>query len=50
MAVLHELHSRGRTIVVVTHEDEIAGATERVILLRDGRIESDGKANNGRSQ
>ncbi len=47
MAVLHELHSRGRTIVVVTHEDEIAASTERTIVLRDGIVESDGRSGNG---
>lgn len=37
MAVLHDLHARGRTIVMVTHENEIAAQTERTIVLRDGR-------------
>jgi len=41
MALLHELHDRGRTIVMVTHESEIAAHTERVIQMLDGRIESD---------
>ena len=40
MALLHELHARGRTIVMVTHKSEIAAHTERTIHLRDGLIEA----------
>lgn len=47
MEILKELHGRGRTIVVVTHEDDIAEQTERTILLRDGKIETDKRSNNG---
>ena len=42
MAVLHELHNRGRTIVMVTHEPDLAAETERTIALLDGRVETDG--------
>ncbi len=41
MALLHELHDRGATIVMVTHELEIAAHAERVIYLQDGQIVSD---------
>jgi putative ABC transport system ATP-binding protein len=41
MALLLELHAKGSTIVMVTHEDEIAVYAQRVIRFRDGRIESD---------
>jgi len=41
MAVLDELHAAGQTIILVTHEDYIAEHAQRIIRLRDGRIESD---------
>jgi putative ABC transport system ATP-binding protein len=47
MAILKDLHQRGRTIVVVTHEENIAAQTERTILLLDGKIESDKRVKNG---
>ena len=41
MNVLHRLHEQGATIVMVTHELDIAEHAQRVIYLRDGRIASD---------
>jgi len=41
MSVLHDLHDRGRTIVMVTHEPDIAHHTERIIMIRDGKLSSD---------
>jgi putative ABC transport system ATP-binding protein len=38
LEVFCELHREGRTLVVVTHNDEVASCAERVIRLRDGRI------------
>ena len=39
--VFARLHQQGNTILLVTHEDEIARHARRVIKLRDGLIESD---------
>jgi len=47
MALLADLHARGRTIVMVTHEPDIAHHTERIITMRDGKLYSDHL--NGRS-
>jgi len=44
MELFHELHDRGRTIVMVTHESEIANETERTIMLHDGKVSSDGRS------
>ncbi len=41
MSVFDALHSQGRTVVLITHEDDIAAYTERVVKLRDGRIVDD---------
>jgi putative ABC transport system ATP-binding protein len=39
MNLLHEIHSQGATIVIVTHDPKIAMHTERTIELRDGQVE-----------
>jgi putative ABC transport system ATP-binding protein len=41
MDVLHQLHDRGATLVMVTHEVDIASRAGRVIYLQDGQIVSD---------
>jgi len=41
MGLFQELNSRGRTVIVVTHDPEVAQYCERVVRLRDGRVVSD---------
>jgi macrolide transport system ATP-binding/permease protein len=41
MEQLHELHRAGHTIILITHEPDIAAQAERTIQLRDGRIVAD---------
>ena len=41
MELLLQLHVRGRTIVMVTHEEYIANQAQRTVVLRDGQIERD---------
>ncbi|MES2794915.1 MAG: ABC transporter ATP-binding protein [Bacteroidota bacterium] len=41
MDLFDQLHKKGNTIVVVTHEDDIAKYAHRIIRLRDGIVESD---------
>jgi len=41
MALFHELHDTGQTIVLVTHEHDIATHARRQIHLLDGKIERD---------
>lgn len=45
MRVFAELHAQGQTIVVVTHEPSIAEHAERVVVLRDGKLDSDTRNN-----
>ncbi len=42
LALLEALHDSGRTIVLITHEPEVAAAAQRVVRLRDGRVLDDG--------
>lgn len=41
MNVLKDLHRSGRTVILITHDDEIAAQVKRVIRIKDGRIEAD---------
>jgi putative ABC transport system ATP-binding protein len=41
MGLMDDLHAKGNTIVLVTHEPDIAQYAHRVISIRDGSVESD---------
>lgn len=41
MALFEEIHKNGNTIIIVTHEEDIALHTNRIVRMRDGRIEKD---------
>jgi putative ABC transport system ATP-binding protein len=41
MEVFAALHAAGQTVIMVTHEADIAARAQRIVVLRDGRIESD---------
>ena len=41
LAIFQMLNDEGRTIIMVTHEDEVAAHAKRVIRLRDGEIQVD---------
>jgi putative ABC transport system ATP-binding protein len=43
MALFARLHEQGNTIVLVTHEHDIAIHAHRVISIRDGKVEKDEK-------
>lgn len=43
MALLHELHIKGNTIVLITHDNEIAIQAKRVVRMQDGMITEDRK-------
>jgi putative ABC transport system ATP-binding protein len=48
MDLFAELHNKGNTIIMVTHEEDIAEYAHRIVRLRDGLIESDEKNQNVR--
>lgn len=41
--ILKELHKEGRTVILITHDNEIAAQAKRVIRIKDGKIERDYK-------
>lgn len=49
MDLFQELHDKGNTIIMVTHEEDIAEYSHRIVRLRDGLIESDEVNKNVRS-
>jgi putative ABC transport system ATP-binding protein len=42
MALFDELNGRGNTIILVTHEEDIAAHARRIVRLRDGKVREDG--------
>lgn len=46
MALLAEIHSKGNTVILVTHEEDIARHAHRIVRLKDGLVESDGPNSN----
>ena len=44
MGILKSLHQDGRTVILITHDNEIAAQAKRIIKIRDGRIEADSAA------
>ena len=41
MAIFEEIHKQGNTVILVTHEPDIAEHAHRIVRLRDGQVESD---------
>jgi putative ABC transport system ATP-binding protein len=41
MELFNEIHAKGNTIIMVTHEEDIAMYAHRIVRLRDGLVESD---------
>ncbi|MFN8208375.1 MAG: ABC transporter ATP-binding protein [Bacteroidales bacterium] len=41
MNLFHDIHQKGNTVILVTHEEDIARHAHRIIRLRDGKVESD---------
>ena len=41
LTLMDEIHGKGNTVILVTHEEDVAARARRIVRLRDGRIESD---------
>ncbi len=46
MQIFSDLHKEGQTILIITHEREIASCCQRIVVLKDGMIVSDGASMN----
>jgi putative ABC transport system ATP-binding protein len=47
LELFRRLHDGGQTILLVTHDDEVAAAAERIVHMKDGRVVADGPALTG---
>jgi putative ABC transport system ATP-binding protein len=50
MELFDDLYRRGRTILLVTHEDDVARHARRVVRLKDGKVESDQLSERGQAE
>jgi putative ABC transport system ATP-binding protein len=41
MSLFSEIHRKGNTVIIVTHEEDIARYAHRIVRLKDGMVESD---------
>ena len=41
MQLFDEIHQDGNTLIVVTHEEEVAARAQKIIRLRDGKLDSE---------
>ena len=46
MALFQDIHKNGNTVIIVTHEEDIAQYTHRIVRLKDGEVESDERNHN----
>lgn len=46
MGLLEDIHKNGNTIILVTHEEDIASHAHRIVRLKDGKVESDNENKN----
>lgn len=46
MGLLEDIHKNGNTIILVTHEEDIAAHAHRIVRLKDGKVESDNENKN----
>ena len=47
LKVFDDLHRRGKTVILVTHDEQVARHADRAIRLRDGQVDSDARFDNG---
>ena len=43
MTIFHELHARGNTIVLITHDENVARQADRILRIRDGQVTEEGR-------